>query len=65
MGPPLSIGAGVLLLFFAVVAGAVAFVDALGSGEYLAALAFAVLTLIFAASVYLFLGVRRVREWWM
>jgi len=60
-----SIGAGVLLLFFAVIAGGVACVDAVGNGKYLAALAFAVLTLIFAMGVYLFLGVRRVRQWWM
>lgn len=60
-----SIGVGVLLLFFAVIAGAVACVDAVGNGKYLAALAFAVLTLIFAAGVYLFLGVRRVRQLWM
>jgi hypothetical protein len=59
-----SLWAASLLLFFAVIAGGIACIDAIGSGNYLAALAFAGITLTCAGGFAVPFVSRRVREWW-
>jgi hypothetical protein len=53
-----------LLLLFAVIAGGVACVEAIRNGEYLAAIAFAAITLTCAVGFSVPLVSRRVRQWW-
>lgn len=53
-----------LLLCFAVLAGVVAGVKAIGAGEYLAALAFTAIALVCAVGAYVPIRSRRVRRWW-
>jgi hypothetical protein len=53
-----------LFLCFGVIAGVVAFVDAVDRGNVLAALAFAAITLICCVGVYVPIGSKRVRSWW-
>lgn len=59
-----SLWAASLLLLFAVIAGCVACVEAIGNGEYLAALAFAAITLTCAVGFSVPLVSHRVRQWW-
>ncbi len=59
-----SLWAASLLLFSAVIAGGVACVEAIGNGEYLAALASAVIALTCAVGFSVPFVSRRVRQWW-
>jgi len=59
-----SLWAASFLLFFAVIAGGIACVEAIGNGEYLAALAFAVIALLCAIAFSVPFVSRRVRQWW-
>ncbi len=59
-----SLWAASLLLLFAVIAGGFACVEAVVSGEYLAALAFAAITLACAVGFSVPFVSRRVRQWW-
>jgi hypothetical protein len=59
-----SLWAASLLLLFAVIAGGLACVEAVGNGEYLAALAFAAITLTCAVGFAVPFVSRRVRQWW-
>ena len=59
-----SLWAASLLLLFAVIADGLACVEAIGSGEYLAALAFAVIALACAVGFSVPFVSRRVRQWW-
>ena len=59
-----SLWAASLLLFFAVIAGGIACVEAVESGKYLAALAFAAITLTCAVGFSVPFVSRRVRQWW-
>jgi hypothetical protein len=51
-------------MLFAVIAGGLACVEAVKSGEYLAALAFAAITLACAVGFSVPFVSRRVRQWW-
>jgi hypothetical protein len=53
-----------LFFVFGVVAGVLAFVGAVEAGHYLAAVAFAAITLVFCLGVYVPIGSKRVRRWW-
>lgn len=53
-----------LLLLFAIIAGGLACVEAVGNGEYLAALAFAGITPMCAVGFAVPFVSRRVKEWW-
>lgn len=59
-----SLWAASLLLFFAVIAGGIACIEAIGDGEYLAALAYAAIALICAVAFSVPIASRRVRSWW-
>jgi hypothetical protein len=59
-----SLWAASLLLFFAVIAGGLACVEAIGDGRYLPALAFAAITLVCAVGFAVPFVSRWVREWW-
>ena len=59
-----SLWAASLLLLFAVIASGVACVEAIGNGEYPAALAFAAISLTCAVGFSVPLVSRRVRQWW-
>jgi hypothetical protein len=59
-----SLWAASLLLLFAVIAGGIACVEAIGNGELLAALALAALTLACALGFFVPIVSRRVRQWW-
>ncbi len=59
-----SLWAASLLLLFAVIAGGFACVEAVGSGDYLVALAFAAITLVCAVGFSVPFVSRRVRQWW-
>lgn len=59
-----SLWAASLLLLFAIIAGGLACVEAVGNGEYLAALAFAAITLTCAVGFAVPFVSRRVRQWW-
>ena len=59
-----SLWAASLLMLFAAIAGGLACVEAVGSGEYLAALAFAAIALACAVGFSVPFVSRRVRQWW-
>ena len=59
-----SLWAASMLLFVAVIGAGLACVEAIGNGKYLAALAFAAITLTCAVGFAVPFVSRRVREWW-